>query len=99
MSLQAAAGKNPVSHVGKIYNVLARDIATRILQAAAAECYVVSEIGKLVETPALTHVRLATHDGSPADRLESAIGDVVTRQIRGIPDLVDRSVVGTIPLF
>ncbi|OYT60546.1 MAG: S-adenosylmethionine synthetase [Desulfurococcales archaeon ex4484_217_1] len=30
MSLEAAAGKNPVSHVGKIYNVLAKRIADKI---------------------------------------------------------------------
>ena len=30
MSLEAAAGKNPVSHVGKLYNVLATLIARDI---------------------------------------------------------------------
>ena len=29
---EAVAGKNPVSHVGKIHNVLARELATRIHQ-------------------------------------------------------------------
>ncbi|TGT59760.1 methionine adenosyltransferase, partial [Mesorhizobium sp. M2E.F.Ca.ET.166.01.1.1] len=33
MSLEAAAGKNPVSHVGKIYNIAARDIAETICAA------------------------------------------------------------------
>ena len=103
MSLEAAAGKNPVSHVGKIYNVVARDIAealvSGIAEVACAECCIVSEIGKPVETPALTHVRLATHDGSPADRLESAMGEIVTRETRGIARLVDRFVAGTIQLF
>lgn len=49
MSLEAAAGKNPVSHVGKIYNVLARDIAeavvARVPEVASAECCMVSRIG------------------------------------------------------
>jgi S-adenosylmethionine synthetase len=103
MSLEAAAGKNPVTHVGKIYNILARDIAEAVVsgipEVACAECYIVSEIGKPVETPAVTHVCLATHDGSPADRLEPAVGDLVTRQTRGIAALVDRFVAGTISLF
>ena len=103
MSLEAAAGKNPVSHVGKIYNVIARDIAealvSEIAAVACAECCLVSEIGKPVEAPALTHVRLATHDGSPADRLESAVGEIVTRQTRSIAGLVDRFVAGTLQLF
>jgi len=103
MSLEAAAGKNPVTHVGKIYNVVAREIAealvSEIAEVTCAECCLVSEIGKPVETPALTHVRLATHDGSPTDRLESAVGEIVTRQTRGIGRLVDRFVAGTIQLF
>lgn len=31
MSLKAAAGKNPVTHVGKIYNVVAREIAEMLV--------------------------------------------------------------------
>jgi S-adenosylmethionine synthetase len=103
MSLEAAAGKNPVSHVGKIYNVVARNIAEAIVneiaEVACAECCIVSEIGKPVQTPALSHVRLATHDGSPAGRLEGAVGEIVARQTRDITGLVDRFVAGTIQLY
>ena len=35
MSVEAAAGKNPVSHVGKIYNVLAHELAMRIYAESA----------------------------------------------------------------
>jgi S-adenosylmethionine synthetase len=46
MSLEAAAGKNPVSHVGKIYNVLARDTAEAVVAAIpeveSAQCLMVS---------------------------------------------------------
>ena len=83
--------------------MIARDIAealvSEIAAVASAECCLVSEIGKPVEAPALTHVRLATHDGSPADRLESAVGEIVTRQTRAIAGLVDRFVAGTLQLF
>ncbi|MFO1162797.1 MAG: methionine adenosyltransferase [Reyranellaceae bacterium] len=100
MSLEAAAGKNPVSHVGKIYNIIAREIAeatvSGIAEVAAAECHLVSQIGGPVEVPMLAHVRLATRDGSPVDRLESAVGDIVTRQLGGASSLVDRFVAGAI---
>ena len=100
MSLEAAAGKNPVSHVGKIYNVLARDIAEAVVakvpEVAHAQCVMVSRIGSAVETPALTHVSVETRDGSPADRLEATIGDIVSQQVRGVSGLVDRFVSGAI---
>jgi S-adenosylmethionine synthetase len=100
MSLEAAAGKNPVSHVGQIYNIVAREIAEAVVsgiaEAAAAECHLVSQIGSPVEVPALAHVRLATYDGSPVEPLQAAVGDIVVRQLRGAASLVDRFVAGTI---
>lgn len=103
MSLEAAAGKNPVSHVGKIYNVLARDIAeavvARVPEVAHAECLMVSQIGRPVEAPALTHVKVETRDGSPADRLEGTIGDIVSQQVHGVAGLVDRFVSGAIQIW
>ena len=103
MSLEAAAGKNPVSHVGKIYNIVAREIAEAVVstvaEVAAAECHMVSRIGSPVDLPALTHVRLSTRDGSPVDRLEATVGDIVARQLRGAASLVERFVAGSIPVY
>src|ERR1019366_7074107 len=46
MSLEAAAGKNPLTHVGKIYNVHAREISAALTvelpQISAAQCFMVS---------------------------------------------------------
>ena len=57
MSLEAAAGKNPVTHVGKIYSVLARDIANKLVrevpEIAKAQSLMVSKIGAPVVTPAM----------------------------------------------
>jgi len=103
MSLEAAAGKNPVSHVGKIYNVVARNIAETIVsdvpEAAAAQCFMASEIGSPVTEPAIVHVRLRTHDGSPAGRLEHRTSEIVRRELQQIAKLVDRFVAGTIGLY
>ena len=103
MSLEAAAGKNPVSHVGKIYNVLARQIAEAIVsempEVAAAQCYLVSQIGRPVTEPAITHIRLATHDGSPVNRLEGRTGEIVAQGMRGIDTLLGQFVAGTVELY
>jgi S-adenosylmethionine synthetase len=83
MSLEAAAGKNPVTHVGKIYNTLARDIAaalTRMPETAAAQCTMVSRIGAPVSSPALAQV-------------------VVVDQLSRAPKLIDDFVAGTIAVF
>jgi len=47
MTLEAAAGKNPVSHVGKTYNIAARQICDKIvddLNVENVDCYLVSKM-------------------------------------------------------
>jgi S-adenosylmethionine synthetase len=48
MSLEAAAGKNPVCHVGKLYQVMARLIVERLGEAT---CMMVSQIGAPITEP------------------------------------------------
>src|SRR5574337_724379 len=66
MSLEAAAGKNPVSHVGKLYNVAARE-AARALAARPgvtdAVIVLVSRIGRLLHEPQTILVRVHTELG------------------------------------
>jgi S-adenosylmethionine synthetase len=103
MSLEAVAGKNPVTHVGKIYNVLARQIAetltTAMPQIAAAHCLIVSQIGAPVTTPALLHVKLATRDGLPAVQLKPHVADIAAAHLFQIPKLIDEFVAGALELF
>ena len=82
MSLEAAAGKNPVSHVGKLYNVLARRLAEAIVGAtpevSEAHCLIVSRIGAPVSMPALVHLRLATRDGASLEGLRAQVAALVS---------------------
>ncbi len=62
MSLEAAAGKNPVSHVGKIYNVLAdalaRDIVARIEGVGTVEVQLLSRIGQPLDQPQMALIEV-----------------------------------------
>lgn len=103
MSLEAAAGKNPVSHVGKIYNVLAKRMAealvAEIAEVSHAQCLLVSRIGSPVSSPALVKINLATHGGGPLAGLERSVAPVVAAQLETIPALVGGFVDGTIDVF
>jgi len=103
MSLEAAAGKNPVSHVGKIYNVLARDIAEAIVAAIpeieSAQCLMVSRIGAPVTLPALVQIKIATREGVPVTDLQKRIDALVGDRIARIPELVNGFVAGSISVF
>jgi S-adenosylmethionine synthetase len=61
MSLEASAGKNPVSHIGKIYNHFAFDLSRAIVErefAEEANVFIVSQIGKPITQPQLLNIKL-----------------------------------------
>jgi len=103
MSLEAAAGKNPVTHVGKIYNVLAREIAETLVamipEITATQCLIVGQIGAPVTEPAMLQVRLATCDGVPVDRLKPRITEIMTDRLDRASTLVEDFIAGTIEVF
>jgi S-adenosylmethionine synthetase len=103
MSLEAAAGKNPVTHVGKLYNVAAREIARDIVAAAPsvahARCLLVSRIGRPITEPAVVNVQIAMRDGGPVERLRETIEPIVIEVLTGLPTRVDDFVHGRVDLF
>ena len=63
MTLEAAAGKNPTTHVGKIYNIAAWDIARKLSKKDGIEdvhVYLVSAIGAPVNEPRALEIRART---------------------------------------
>ncbi|MFP3157764.1 MAG: methionine adenosyltransferase [Caldivirga sp.] len=67
MSMEATAGKNPVSHIGKIYYVLANMIARRIYEEVKGirevYVYLLSQIGKPIDNPLIANVEMVMDEG------------------------------------
>ncbi|MCI4364258.1 MAG: methionine adenosyltransferase [Thermoplasmata archaeon] len=68
MSLEATAGKNPVNHVGKIYNLLSTLIANDIVKETRGNVKevhvrILSQIGKPVDEPQVASLQLLPADG------------------------------------
>jgi S-adenosylmethionine synthetase len=67
MSMEATAGKNPVSHIGKIYYVLANMIARRIYEEVKGirevYVYLLSQIGKPIDNPLIANVEMVIDEG------------------------------------
>jgi S-adenosylmethionine synthetase len=103
MSLEAAAGKNPVSHVGKIYNVLAMRLSAALVDGipavAAAQCLIVSQIGAPVTEPALTQVKLATSDAIPPAGMAKEVEALVQAELASIPRMMNDLIAGTIQVY
>jgi S-adenosylmethionine synthetase len=91
MSLEAAAGKNPVNHTGKLYNLLAERIAGQIAGELEgvdeAYCYLLSRIGSPVSEPQLADIGLRLADPDMLDALRPRAAKIVRAQLRAAPQL------------
>ncbi|QDU74615.1 S-adenosylmethionine synthetase [Bremerella volcania] len=94
MTLEAAAGKNPVSHVGKIYNLLAHQTADRIYHSSDAieEVYVwlCSRIGQPLDNPWSTSIQLALSAGATLGDVQHEVNDIVNQELSGISQFTKR---------
>jgi len=87
---EAAAGKNPVSHVGKIYNVLAhclaQDIATTIADIEAVSVWLVSRIGRPIDHPALIQVQITPSGDHLSTSTKNTIEAFIRERFERITD-------------
>ncbi len=93
MSLEATAGKNPVSHVGKLYNVLARIIAEKIYSEIkdVKEVYVsiLSQIGRPIDDPLVANVKLLPTNGRITNTMKSDAENIVDEELKNIKKLTE----------
>ncbi len=91
MSLEASAGKNPVNHVGKLYNVLANEIADEIVCKVKGvnEAYLrlLSQIGKPISEPLVAFASLLTEEGSAWNVIKSESEAIINQELQSITDL------------
>ncbi len=87
MSLEAAAGKNPVSHIGKIYNTVANLIADRVVkeieEVEEAYCYIVSQIGKPINEPQVCDVKIRT--SRDVSGLREEVAKIALQELEEMP--------------
>lgn len=87
MSLEAAAGKNPAGHVGKIYNVVANEIARAVCEEAPAvleaSVQLVSQIGRPVADPWAASVQVHCREGLTG-ALREIVQKVVAQRLEGL---------------
>lgn len=105
MSLEATAGKNPVSHVGKIYNVASNIIAEKVYREVKGvrEVYVklLSQIGRPINDPLMVSVKILPEDparGLTSDQVREVEG-IATEVLRNIESLTDLIIDGKVMLF
>jgi S-adenosylmethionine synthetase len=89
MSMEASAGKNPVTHVGKIYNLLSYQIAQRIAEAGKGDIHevrvrILAQIGKRIDMPQAASVQLIYADGVKPSKYAAEVRSIVDDHLENI---------------
>jgi S-adenosylmethionine synthetase len=91
MTMEAAAGKNPITHVGKLYNVVAGRIAQALVQeldgVVEAYCYLVSRIGQRIDEPQAVDVKLRLASGAELPALTASAQELVRAHLSALPQM------------
>lgn len=100
MSLEAAAGKNPYSHVGKIYNVLAHRIARRVCEQVPevkeATIRLLSTVGRPIDEPQMAAVEI---DGKINEAVQSRVMAIAESEFDSLGGLIADLAAGRVPVY
>ena len=88
---EAAAGKNPVSHVGKIYNILTFRIAQHVYEQVpeVEEAYVwlLSKIGNPIDQPTVAAAQVVMKGNNSLEKVRHEIEEVLDYELENIDKL------------
>lgn len=101
-SLEAAAGKNPVNHVGKIYNVLSHQIAGMIYREIPGVREVVvslcSQIGRSIDQPLVASAQLTPERDADFEEMKRQATAIIDRELANIGTFCKQLAVGKYPV-
>jgi S-adenosylmethionine synthetase len=103
MSMEATSGKNPVNHIGKIYNLLSTDIAESVVDEVDGireiRIRLLSQIGQPIDQPHVADASLVTGPGVDVADIEGAVSDVVDRELADVTSITQRVIDGELSTF
>jgi S-adenosylmethionine synthetase len=102
-SLEAACGKNPISHVGKVYNVLAllaaQDIIERVPTVRAVTVHVLSQIGAPLDQPLVATALVHATNGRLTPSIQADVQSVLDEHLADVSSLRTRILDRELTLF
>ena len=103
MSMEATSGKNPINHIGKIYNLLATQIAQDSVRQIGGidELYVrlLSQIGRPIDHPFVASAQYVPAAGADTSRIQKEIEAIIDESLANITSITERVIKGDIKTF
>ncbi|HKJ57983.1 MAG TPA: methionine adenosyltransferase, partial [Halobacteriales archaeon] len=103
MSMEATSGKNPVNHIGKIYNLLSTDIAREVVAEVDGirdlRIRLLSQIGRPIDQPHVADARVVTSDGVELEDIEDDVRAIVDAGLADVTSVTQRVIDGELSTF
>ena len=103
MSLEATSGKNPINHVGKIYNIMAmlmsRQVASEVDGVREVYIRLLSQIGHPIDQPHLASIQTVLKDGASMDQVQAATYEIANEWFENISKVQEMIFKGEISTY
>ncbi|CAG0962188.1 MAG: S-adenosylmethionine synthetase [Candidatus Methanoperedens nitroreducens] len=103
MSMEATSGKNPINHVGKLYNLLsnqiAKDIAANVSGIEDIYIRILSQIGHPIDEPLIASAQIIPQDGANMKAIKSESEVIIDKWLNDITKITDMTTRGELETF
>ncbi|WP_336344365.1 methionine adenosyltransferase [Halalkalicoccus ordinarius] len=103
MSMEATSGKNPVNHIGKIYNLLSTEIAESVVSEVDGirdlRIRLLSQIGRPIDQPHVADANVVTEEGVELADIEDEISEIIDEDLSNVTDITQRVIDGKLTTF
>ncbi len=103
MSMEATSGKNPVNHIGKIYNLLSTEVAEAVVEEVEGireiRIRLLSQIGQPIDRPHVADASLVTEPGVDVADIEGDVAAIVDRELADVTSITERVIDGELSTF
>jgi len=103
MSMEATSGKNPINHIGKIYNLLSTQVAQECVKKVGGieELYIrlLSQIGKPIDQPLMASVQVLPKAGVRLKDIDAEIREIIDSQLAGVTSVTEKVIEGKLKTF
>ena len=103
MSMEATSGKNPVNHIGKIYNLLSTEIARSVVDDVDGirqlQIRLLSQIGRPIDEPHVADASVITEPGVSLSDIDAEVEAAIDAELAAVTDVTQRVIDGELSTF
>ncbi|MFY9339313.1 MAG: methionine adenosyltransferase [Methanosarcina flavescens] len=103
MSMEATSGKNPINHIGKIYNLLstqmANDIVKHVPEVQDVHIRLLSQIGKPIDLPLVASAQIIPKEGTSFAKVKAEAEVVMDDWLSNVTKITEMVIKGELSTF